>query len=274
MQMNQAKVIAGSTKEVGEDSKAIYTLELRYPRFIHAELMTHRVFSRNASSSRAIPVAKLIDQVESFAAAPISWGTNRPGMQAGDELEGDAKSCAQDAWHAAARDAVKHARVLMKAGCHKQVVNRVLEPFTFISVIVTSTDWDNFFKLRISPMAQPEIRDLAEKMKAAMESFRTTPLVYDDWHLPYITPEERKSQFIKPDLLAAISAARCARVSYLTHDGLAPDFFKDLDLAERLATENHASPFEHQACPAFLPEHSKLTRNFRGWIQHRALLGL
>lgn len=272
--MIQAKVVAASTKIDGDGDKTIFTLELKYPRFIHAEFMTHRDFSRNASSSRAIPIAKLIDQVESYAAAPISWGSNRPGMQAGEELDGDAKSCAQDIWHAAARDAVKHARAMAKAGAHKQIVNRILEPFTFISVIATSTKWENFFRLRISPLAQPEIRDLAEKIQSAMNAFTPRMVGYDDWHLPYITEEERKSQFMKPDVLAAISAARCARVSYLTHDGLAPDFFKDLDLAERLAKDCHASPFEHQAKPGFLSGHTQYYRNFNGWMQHRALIGL
>lgn len=269
--MIKAKVIEDSVSDIG--GPRLTTLELKYPRFIHAEFMTHRVFSRNASSSRAIPVSKLIDQVEDHIAMPIEWGSNRPGMQAGEELQGETRSLAQDAWVAAARDAIKRARELLKLGAHKQIVNRILEPFSHISVIVTATEWENFFSLRIHPAAQPEIRQLAIQMKEAMDLSTPRKIGHQEWHLPYITTEERANVLLY-SILPSISAARCARVSYLTHDGLAPDIMKDLSLAENLFKERHASPFEHQACPAWLDAHKAHCNNFNGWQQHRSIIGL
>ena len=262
-----AKVLAASRNVY--TGTTLYTLELRSPRFIHAEFMTHRVFSRNASSSRAIPIAKQIDAVESFPVFPSEWGTNKPGMQAGDPLARMTQTEAEAVWGLACRDAVKHARKLKDLGVHKQLVNRLLEPFSYITVIVSSTEWQNFFDLRISPLAQPEIRILAENMQAAMAQFTPHEARLGYIHAPYVTQEEREA--FEPEQLMMISAARCARVSYLNHDGLAPDVSKDLALAERLKGDRHASVFEHQAHPTAT---SQWIRNFRDWNQHRNILGL
>ena len=262
-----AKVLAASRNVY--TGTTLYTLELRSPRFIHAEFMTHRVFSRNASSSRAMPIAKQIDAVESFPVYPSEWGTNKPGMQAGDPLARMTQTEAEAVWGLACRDAVKHARKLKDLGVHKQLVNRLLEPFSYITVIVSSTEWQNFFDLRISPLAQPEIRILAENMQEAMAQFTPHEARLGYIHAPYVTQEEREA--FEPEQLMMISAARCARVSYLNHDGLAPDVSKDLALAERLKGDKHASVFEHQAHPTAT---SQWIRNFRDWNQHRNILGL
>lgn len=248
----------------------LITMELNYPRFIHAELMTHRVFSRNASSSRAIPVGKLIDQVENWPVYPIEWGTNKPGMQAGDELSVDVRTLAQNEWGAACNDAIRRARRLKDLGVHKQIVNRILEPFAYIRVIVTATEWDNFFSLRISELAQPEIRDLAIKMKEAQDSFTDLRICsIGDFHAAYVTDEERG--IYDADICMRLSAARCARVSYLNHDGLEPNTVKDLGLADDLQRDRHASPFEHQAVPL---KDDRFCRNFRGWAPYRSLINL
>jgi len=278
----EAKVIAKSASAKG---KVITTFQLRYPRFIHAEFMTHRMFSRNASSSRAIPVAKLIDQVRNDTAKPVQWGANQPGMQAHVELQGSALEDVQDGWTRAAWLASNIAEEMAAAGAHKQIVNRILEPFSHISVIVTATEWLNFFELRDHPDAQPEIRALAVAMLQADHFYDHTSLVgtrvlrspgndYLDaacWHLPYITEGERHSLADRADLLCAISAARCARVSYLTHDGQQPDEAKDLALFDRLvgAVPLHASPIEHQACSS--NNLNRVSRNFRGLVQFREL---
>lgn len=262
-----AKVLAASRNVY--TGTTLYTLELRSPRFIHAEFMTHRVFSRNASSSRAMPIAKQIDAVESFPVFPSEWGTNKPGMQAGDPLARMTQTEAEAVWGLACRDAVKHARKLKDLGVHKQLANRLLEPFSYITVIVSSTEWSNFFDLRISELAQPEIRILAERMKAAMDAVEPIEAKLGYVHAPYVTQEEREA--FEPEQLMMISAARCARVSYLNHDGLAPDVSKDLALAERLMGDKHASVFEHQAHPTAT---SQWIRNFRDWNQHRNILGL
>lgn len=259
-----AKVVEDS---VSLDGIRLTTLQLRYPRFIHAEFMTHRVFSRNASSSRAIPVNKMLQQVWSDPAAPIHWGQNQPGMQAKTEMEGWRRTAAQAVWRWSGRLMCGMVWVGMKLGMHKQIANRLLEPWQFIHVIVTATEWENFFLLRDHPDAQPEIRALAIVMKQAMERSTPKKLVVGQWHLPYVTAAER-SEF-STELLCKLSAARCARVSYLTHDGQAPVLAKDLDLYDRLVGANpiHASPVEHQASPAFFAH--TWSGNLRGWEQYR-----
>lgn len=291
----EAKVIADS---INGDGKRITTLQLVYPRFIHAEFMTHRVFSRNASSSRAIPVEKMIKQVRDNPAMPIHWGKNQPGMQAHEEHEALVSGLrdkygnpfyamtAKEAWSEAAERAADIAQAMSDAGYHKQVVNRILEPFQWIHVIVTATEWENFFILRDHPDAQPEIRALAKVMKAAMESSTPKLLQVGEWHLPYITEDELNDADLggKYELLRKVSAARCARVSYLTHDGKKPELEKDLALYDRLITAKpmHASPIEHQATPnkeivriaggsSWLYD-PWLHGNFKGWVQFRKLV--
>lgn len=267
----EAQVVADSVSEGGA---RLTTLQLRYPRFIHAEFMTHRVFSRNASSSRAIPVAKMVEQVRNAPAMPIHWGRNQAGMQAHEELVGDDLFLAQARWLHAATLAAHQAEAMAEIGAHKQIVNRILEPFLFISVVVTATEWANFFELRAHPDAQPEIQALALEMRAAMRE--STPVVRpfghhaDSWHLPYVSNEERRAALNDPKYLARLSAARCARVSYLNHDGTAPSIQKDLELYDRLVGSRpmHASPIEHQA----YPERGVRSRNFSGWRQFREVV--
>lgn len=249
---------------------ALATMQLTYPRFIHAEFMTHRVFSRNASSSRAIPVAKMIEQVRTNPAMPIHWGKNQPGMQASAEFEGQELETMMRAWQQAAREAAATAEFMEKHGLHKQVANRILEPFQYMHVIVTATEWENFFALRAHPDAQPEIHALAIVMKTAMEQSTPRWIDPDEWHLPYVTYEERLNH--PTELLLKISGARCARVSYLTHDGLTPEIEKDLALYDRLVggVPLHASPIEHQATP--MQTGDMWSGNFKGWLQHRQLV--
>lgn len=262
-----AKVIAHSAHEGCPD---LITLELKYPRFIHSEFMTHRVFSRNASSSRAIPVKRMIQDVLDDPAMPIEWGSNKPGMQAGEEIAGSDLDITKSMWIAARNDAVSYAEIMANLGLHKQIVNRILEPFQHISVVCTATDWENFFALRDHPAAQPEIRELARAMRNAIEGSVPSD---DDWHLPYVTDEDWRFAYksnVGWQFLASLSAARCARVSYLNHDGSAVDIDKDTALAEMLQSERHASPFEHQARPTPGKRHA----NFNGWKSYRADLGI
>jgi thymidylate synthase ThyX len=264
-----AKVIEDSISQHGV---RLTTLQLCYPRFIHSEFLTHRVFSRNASSSRAIPVAKMIEQVRNEPAMPIHWGKNQPGMQANEELAGEELANAKEAWLTAAELAATQASILHKIGAHKQVANRILEPFQYMHVIVTATEWDNFFELRDHPDAQPEIHALAIVMKHAFANSRPVILLDGGWHLPYVTRAERAEHGHDIELLLKLSAARCARVSYLTHDGQEPSIEKDVALYERLVggVPLHASPIEHQATP--LSEPDMWSGNFRGWLQNRKLV--
>lgn len=284
--MITAKIIEDSISEAGD---RLTTLQLVYPRFIHAEMLTHRVFSRNASSSRAIPVAKMIRMVREEPAMPIHWGKNRPGMQAVEELTGDELEEAKSLWMRAATCAANAADLMNKLGVHKQVANRILEPFQHISVVVTGTEWDNFFSLRAHPDAQPEIQALAFEMLHAFKGSVPKVLVPGDWHLPYVAdedwavikaayPSDAEKQI---ELAKKISAARCCRVSYLKHDGERATVEEELALCDRLAGARpiHASPFEHQATPDVLTPSSRgkmavwknpgLHGNLHGWIQYR-----
>lgn len=267
-----AAVIEDSVTEHGV---RLPTFQLRYPRFIHSELMTHRVFSRNASSSRAIPIAKMIEQVRSAPAMPIHWGKNQPGMQAREQLTGDALAATRRMWLEAAMEAASTAEIMMRYGAAKQVVNRILEPFQWMHTIVTATEWDNWFELRDHGDADPNIELLAQLMRKALAGSTPTLRRRDRldeaaWHLPYCSPVDRIT--LPVDVLRKVSAARCARVSYLTLDGLEPDTEKDLALYDRLVGSRplHASPVEHQAYP--LPLASQWSKNFRGWRQHREIV--
>lgn len=255
--MIEAKVVGDSIAHTG---KRITTLQLKYPRFIHSEFMTHRQFSRNASSSRAIPIAKMIEQVRNDPAMPVEWGSNKPGMQAGEQVEHLDR--VKLSWRMAAHEAANRAEILERFGLHKQIVNRVLEPFQWMHTIVTATEWANFFSLRDHADAQPEIAVLARSVRAAMQL--STPQERSV-HLPYISPEEFLMYPVEGALMA--SAARCARVSYLNHDGTAPNWMRDLDLAAKLLNSRHMSPFEHQARAAETA--TTPSGNFLGWHQHR-----
>lgn len=297
-----AQVLADSLGTMGN---RLTTLQLRYPRFIHAEFMTHRAFSRNASSSRAIPVERLIQDCINDTAMPKYWGKNQKGMQAGEEIdEPVAPYYAQDdsdigtkeqAWNSARDVAIISAQNFTAAGYHKQIVNRLLEPFTHINVVVSATEWDNFFELRDHPDAEPHIQELARAIKDAMRASKPKQLRDGEWHLPYITdkdwaqypqdvmgPSGREDGFTYDEALSAlikVSTARSARVSYLTHEGHESWHSQDIELHDRLVGSKplHASPAEHQAqadtfttLAGFL--NPELHGNFVGFNQYRKML--
>ncbi len=271
--MFKAKVILDSLNEFNK--KRLTTFELTYPRFIHSEFMTHRHFSRNAASSRAIPTNKLLSMIKNSPAMPVSWGANQKGMAADKQVD-DIKK-ASDEWLEARDSAVLHAEKMQELSLHKQVLNRILEPFVWMTVICSATEYGNFFALRDHPDAQPEIQLLARMMKASY--FESIPTIRD-WHIPYIQEDE---EHIDIEIKKKMGVARCARVSYLTHDG-AKDINKDLELYDRLLSgsgHGHWSPFEHVAMATKL-NHSYYNfsnnsfenqpiwcGNFQGWIQFR-----
>ena len=272
-------------------------MQLRYNRFIHSEFMTHKVFSRNASSSRAIPVKKMIDDLRRDPAMPVFWGSNKPGMQAGDELLGHDLSLAKEIWLRGMNLAIRQAEALIEVGLHKQIANRILEPWAHINVVVTATQYKNFFALRSHPDAQPEIKVLSDLMQAEMAHSLPSVINEGQWHLPYVLAsdwitirEYAKSGRITRDepqyeelvkLGIKVSCARCARVSYLTHDGRETSVEEDIELHDKLLSSVplHASPAEHQATPdvkmdsefgMWLNPH--LHGNLVGWKQYRKLL--
>lgn len=289
--MISAKIIEDSIYS----GSRITTMQVRFHWFILPEVLTHRMFSRNTSSSRAIPVAKMIEQVSNDPAIPIYWGSNKPGMQAGDELQGMALSECKGEWVVAADNAINSATAMAERGLHKQITNRLLSPFLWTDMVITATEWDNFFNLRNHPAAQPEIQELAVKMFAAMQKSTPVELSEGQWHLPYVLPEERD---LPSEILLKISTARCARVSYKKHDNTNASVDEDIELFNQLLTRPytdkrgfvyskhdpiHGSPAEHQATPIVRPYMTKgvthfdmnddaWSANFKKWAQYRQVL--
>lgn len=297
------RLIAHSVFFQGDKSgNEIATFELVYPRFIHSELMTHRLFSRNAASSRAIPVRKIIEQVRSNPAMPVHWGKNQPGMQAHNELMGQDRIEAKRLWLKAAENAATVAEQLDAFGAHKQIVNRILEPFQFMKTVVTATELANWFWLRDHEDAQPEIREVARCMSNVLLESMPEVLKPGEWHTPYVSHMnddmgnltyyvDHDGETVTLDLQDAlrVSSSCCAQVSFRLLDG---SLEKAKRIFEMLVTSEpvHASPFEHQATPmatngidltdieAF-DIHNMATHidtdgnvwsgNFKGWLQHR-----
>lgn len=266
-----ADIIADS---IAPSGVRLTTFKLVYPRFIHAEFMTHRMFSRNASSSRAIPVARMLDGIEREPAEPCHWGANQAGMQARAQLPPAKADRARAIWHRACAAVVSACRDMNELGVHKQVANRLNEPFQHMNVVCTGTDaaYDNFLALRCHPDAEPNIRKLAWEMADARERATPARLEAGQWHLPFVDDAD-----LDPMTAVKCSVARCARVSYRNHDGSAPDAGKDLDLYERLVKSErpvwepgHMSPTEHQARAH--ADANETSGNFRGWVQYRKMM--
>lgn len=261
--MIKAEVIKDSVSTTGA---RLTTFVLTYPRFIHSEFMTHRMFSRNASSSRAIPVEKQIKLISENPVVPLAFTKNKKGMQGGVPLEGKDHELAEKIWRDALLHALDKAKMLADLGVHKQYANRLLEPFSHITVVCSATEFDNFFALRIHEAAQPEIRELATQMYKLYTSSVPQKLNIGEWHLPFVDSTEGTEENIKR------SVAKCARVSYLNHDGTETTLEQDLQLYDRLlgSIPIHASPAEHQAYAAF--DSNEWSANFKGWVQYRKTL--
>lgn len=313
-----AKVIADSISKVS--GTRITTFELEYPRFIHSEFMTHRVFSRNAASSRAIPVDSAIKLIEENIAMPIHWGKNQPGMTAKEEcnarwIEHDSEGnvlvdwAREVIWKNAARSAIGFAKIFAKLGYHKQIVNRLLEPYSHIKVVLTTTELKNFFWLRDHSDAQPEIAELAKQMVIAAGASVPKILDVGSWHVPYygegywipsgyvniskgdmVDLDDKYGGHTLQEALM-ISSSQCAQVSYRKSDDTLE---KAKTIFGRLVESKpvHASPFEHQATPIPYVSTNGIdlvhdwqegithmdrygtawSGNFADWIQHRQLI--
>lgn len=254
------RVLADSLNPAGN---RLTTLEVTYPRFIHAEILTHRSHSRNSASSRAIPVNKLLERIENYPVVPLYWGKNQSGMQAFELLEPSVQDECYFIWLQARDDAVKHAKALMALGLHKQIANRLLEPFMWITVILSATHWKHFYSLRCDEQAEPHFQKIAGMMKQTMRESTPKLLRAGEWHLP-LTGFPGDDALSLEDLIK-VSTARCARVSYLTHNN-ERDVSADLDLHDRLHNGRHWSPFEHVAESL---ETSERHGNFTGFKQYR-----
>lgn len=256
-----AKILADSLNS--HNGVRLTTMEVEFPRSILAEFNTHGAFSRNAASSRAIPVKKIIDNVTNRCYIPLCWGKNQPGMQSYEIID-DAKEIEvlNSLWLQTRDMCVSEAEKFSNLGVHKQFVNRILEPFFYVKLVVTATDWENFFALRCHHAADPSFQYLADKMlKAYVETEKDPSILIDgQWHLPYFNEEISKMP-IEDQI--KISVARCARTSYLNFDGkFEPQ--KDFELHDSLLESGHMSPFEHVAQCAKIPQ-DKYSGRIRGW---------
>ena len=281
--MVEAKIIADSLG-TGDLPQRLTTIQIKYHRFVLAEFNTHRMFSRNTSSSRAIPVKTLMKRMNENPAIPVKWGINTKGMQAAEFYTDPEDIAALEADWLELRDIVQafvQERFLDKWNLHKQIANRPLESWMYTYQVVTATEWDNFMNLRCHPDAQPEINAIATEMRRVLEASEPEILEPCDWHLPYVEEEDVMAAWDlithEPDdcelqvlqLLQKVSTARCARVSYKTHDGQTPSFESDVKLHDMLLASGHMSPFEHAAKWIDSPN---MYGNFRGFKQYRKFL--
>jgi thymidylate synthase ThyX len=292
-----AKIIADS---ISPDGVRMTTMEIEYPRFILAELNTHRMLSKNSASSRAIPVKAMHEHIRANTAGPVFWGINQPGMQAKTEATGADLSEAKYIWAIAREAAIRYSQELAGLNIHKQITNRITEPWMLMKTVISGTEWANFFWLRKNTPdyedAQPEIAELAQKMFDAYEKSQPQLLHPGEWHVPYVNTyrdlainelvyTDADGRKITADEARIISASCCAQVSYRKNDD---SFEKAQKIYKQLieASRAHASPVEHQATPMQEMWHGysepgithrtadlqSWSGNLRGWIQFRKLI--
>lgn len=265
--MYEAKILADSIC----NGHRLTTMQLTHPRIVHAEFNTHCMFARNASSSRAIPFKKMVQRVIDDPYIPRTFGINEKGMQAFSYLQGEDYEDAKSLWLEARDEMITYSRALSETlNVHKQIVNRLLEPWMWITVCVTGDAgaWSNYFALRCHPDAAEAIADQAYMAQLAYFKSEPVNLRIGQWHLPYITPDDRLD--VPHDGQIEVSIGRCARTSYLTQEGKR-DFQEDIKLFERLSSSvpMHASPFEH-VCEAM--GNDERYSKYIGWRSYRHLL--
>jgi thymidylate synthase ThyX len=292
-----AKIIADSISVTGV---RMTTMEIEYPRFILAELNTHRMLSKNSASSRAIPVKAMHEHIQASPAEPTYWGKNQPGMQAKVEIAGPDLSEAKYIWMKAKEDALHWSGALAgRLEVHKQIANRITEPWMTMKTVISGTEWRNFWWLRCHADAQPEINVLAQKMFELYQQHQPQLLHPGEWHVPYVlTRRDRGGTLryytdiynpISAEEARIVSASCCAQVSYRKNDDTlekATKIYRQLIESEPA----HASPVEHQATPmyphvdsydpsAWQPGTTHVSANgdlwsgnLRSWIQHRKLI--
>jgi hypothetical protein len=267
--MHKATVLADS---ITPEGVRLTTFEWTYPLPIHAEIMTNRMFSRNTASSRAIPVAKMLQSARDNPFFRLHWGAEQSGMQAHAELSEEQKLQTAWEWLDMRDHVVRGVENMVRIGSHKQDANRALAPWSWITAIVSATNFENMFAQRCHKEAEPHYQELSYKVLAAFDASKPRELDWGEWHLPLFgfDGDDEIPEGERP----WVSAGRCARVSYLTHHGTR-DVSADIKLAHRLGKAHpmHASPLEHAACATSPDEELHYQRsNFHpAWTQLRKL---
>lgn len=256
----------------------LITLELCLPERIHKEILRHRMFSFSVTSTRASRYPAMRKLVMSNPYIPLVWCKDGKGMSPREEFPECDREFFETEWLAARDEAVLKADRLHESGVHKSDATTLISPFLMTKMVVSATEWNNFFALRLDKNAKFEMQVLAKRMAEAIrDSDSTGRYTYNcpsqHWHLPYVTQDEREEfHDNKEYFLCKLSAARCARVSYFTKEGKEPDIKQDLDLYNRLVSGDHveASPLEHQGFPNWYA--NEWSGNFRGWDQFRKMI--
>jgi len=238
------------------------------PRFwkpLQAELRTHRMFSQSHYSSRAIPVSKVIEQVQNDPYEPILTQYQK-GMGGSDLDENTEKAARGHIWNLR-YEALYSVKALHELGLAKQDANRYLEPWMHGACVVTGDQkaWMHFFELRCDEGVQPDMRATAESICNRMHQSEPVSLYEGDWHIPFFC-EGMSGLSLEEQV--KVSVARCARVSYSNHDGKV-EYEKDYTLHNRLLKDKHMTPFEHQAVCRREP---KQFANFNGFASYRYLI--
>lgn len=260
----RAAVLAHSVSAVS--GKQLVTFLVDFPRFVLAEFLTHRLYSRNGASSRAIPVAKSIERVTYQPVVPIHFGQNKAGMTAEQEVDEHSQKRAKVVWSTIRKQAIYASEELAALGIHKQVTNRVLEPFSYMRMVVTATELDNFFWLRLHEHADPHINELARVMLFALQESVPTALQPGDYHVPffgngYWTPEIETHYSVTAQQAIEHSMSCCAQTSYRKLDmstEKTEDIIKKLFGGDRA----HSSVSEHQATPMAVPTLSRIPSEY------------
>lgn len=246
---------------INSKNERITTLICTYPRIIHAEILTHRALSRNAASSRAIPHTKMIENLQNNPFVPKRWMKAHKGMQGVEYFEDkDQIDVLYGFWMDARDNALNYSNCLSDEGLTKQLTNRLLEPFQMYTSLITATEWENFLALRTSEHAEIHLQELANKVLIALNNNEPKSLLRHEWHLPF----SDKMEGLTLQEKIKVSTARCARISYLTHDG-EHSVEKDIAMHDKLTKDGHWSPTEHQA----YSEPGMQSGNFKGWVQYR-----
>lgn len=261
--MNQIKISLIEYSESAVTKKRLATFVIKIPKFLWGHIISHRSLSRNSASSRAIPAKRIRNSVLKDPFLPLYFGENQSGMQSGKALDGIRLLLAKKIYLWSRYVPVLFHYIGEKIGFHKEVLNRILEPWLMVDIVVTGTEWNNFIFLRKHQDAQPEIQYVAEQVEKLLKNTQPKILQYGEWHTPFILESELN---IDVETKKKISVARCARVSHKLFDGKTSNIEADIKLHDKLSSSGHWSPFEHVAETM---ESGDRYGNFIGFKQYR-----
>lgn len=260
-----AEVILDSYSE--ENNSRLITLKIVFPRTVLSQFNTHCSIAKNFQSTRAIPLAKQIEAVETDPFFPTYYTGAQKGMVGADKS-------GEEEWqtvaHGIARDnllaTIEWVKDLDQHGVHKQDAGRYLEPWMWECGIVSSTNWNNYLWLRTADDVYPPHRELAMEIGRAIMQSSPTYLGVKEWHIPMLSEDEMGSEAFSLHGRLCMSVARIARVSYLRQE-VKTTVLEDEARHNDLSRSGHWSPFEHQA--QVMNPNDRSVGKFKGFRQYR-----